>query len=87
MGKFNLLVDFAKAADLYIKAAKGTSTTAKSLKAALPKTLKELVDSRRGLYKLSPEEKVIDALKQVRTKGGQAKFPEEALRTEIKKVN
>ena len=42
---------------------------------------------RTGIYKLSPEEKVIDALKEVKTKSGKTKFSEEALRAEIKRVN
>ena len=42
---------------------------------------------REGIYKLSPEEKVIDALKEVKTKSGKTKFSEEALRAEIEKVN
>ena len=42
---------------------------------------------RGGIYKLSPEEKVIDALKEVKTKSGKTKFSEEALRAEIEKVN
>ncbi len=31
---------------------------------------------RTGIYKLSPEEKVIDALKEVKTKSGKTKFSE-----------
>lgn len=42
---------------------------------------------REGIYKLSPEERVIDALKEVKTKSGKTKFSEEALRAEIKRVN
>lgn len=42
---------------------------------------------RGGIYKLSPEERVIDALKEVKTKSGKTKFSEEALRAEIEKVN
>ena len=53
----------------------------------LPDYFRELSQSRRGIYKLSPEEKVIDALKEVKTKSGKPKFSEEALRAEIKKVN
>lgn len=53
----------------------------------LPDYFRELSQSRRGIYKLSPEEKVIDALKQVKLENGTPKFTEEALRSEIKKVN
>lgn len=53
----------------------------------LPDYFRELSQSRRGIYKLSPEERVIDALKQVKLENGTPKFTEEALRSEIKKVN
>ena len=53
----------------------------------LPGYFEELSQSRRGIYKLSPEERVIDALKQVKLENGTPKFTEEALRVEIKKVN
>lgn len=53
----------------------------------LPDYFRELSQSRRGIYKLSPEERVIDALKQVKLENGTPKFTEEALRVEIKKVN
>ena len=53
----------------------------------LPGYFEELSQSRRGIYKLSPEERVIDALKQVKLENGTPKFTEEALRSEIKKVN
>ena len=46
----------------------------------LPDYFRELSQSRRGIYKLSPEERVIDALKQVKLENGTPKFTEEALR-------
>lgn len=53
----------------------------------MPESLRSLAQSHTGVYKLSPEEKVIDALKEVKLPDGTQKFSEEALRTEIKKVN
>ena len=52
----------------------------------LPDYFRELSQSRRGIYKLSPEEKVIDALKEVKTKSGKTKFSEEALRMKSKRL-
>lgn len=53
----------------------------------MPESLRSLAQSRTGVYKIAPEEKVIDALKELKLPDGTQKFSEEALRTEIKKVN
>ena len=58
-----------------------------SSKSKIPENILKITNSRNGLYKLSPEEKVIDALKGVKDQSGKIKFSEDALKAEIKKVN
>jgi len=91
MGKTELALDLLKAGAKMFKAGGKISlkeaNNLKALKGKLPETLARCVESRTGIYKLSPEERVIDALKEVKTKSGKVKFSEEALRAEIKKVN
>lgn len=58
-----------------------------SSKGKIPEDILKITNSRNGLYKLSPEEKVIDALKGVKDQSGKIKFSEDALKAEIKKVN
>ena len=53
----------------------------------MPENLRSLAQSCTGVYKIAPEEKVIEALKELKLPDGTLKFSEEALRTEIKKVN
>lgn len=92
MGKIELGIDVLKAGAKIFKnggktVLKDVNVLKPSLKYKLPESLSDILSSKSGLYKLSPEEKVIDALKEVKTKSGKVKFSEEALRAEIKKVN
>lgn len=96
MGKVSLAINFAKACAKGLKSGKKIEFAAelkdvklfvKPINDMLPSKMKELVSSRFGAYKISPEEKVIDALKEITTKSGKTKYAENALRAEIKKVN
>ena len=91
MGKIDLGIDLFKVGAKIFKAggkkALKDSDFLKALKCRLPESLLPILNSRNGLYKIAPEEKVIDTLMEVKTKSGKAKFTEEALRAEIKEVN
>ncbi|PWL74264.1 hypothetical protein DBY21_09615 [Candidatus Gastranaerophilales bacterium] len=92
MGKIGLGIDLLKSGVKMFKSAGKTAVKdfeflKASSKCKMPEEFSAIFGSRSGVYKLSPEEKVIDALKEVKTKSGKAKFSEEALRAEIKKVN
>lgn len=96
MGKVDLAINLAKACAQGLKSGKKIEFAkelkdiklfVKPINNILPSKMKELVSSRFGVYKISPEEKVIDALKEITTKRGKAKYAEDALRAEIKKVN
>ena len=81
-----ITIDLAKALTNCVRYNKAPLKNPKSLNLPL-KSIQELFQTRTGVYKIAPEEKVIDALKNVKTSRGKAKFSEDALRAKIKEVN
>lgn len=81
-----ITIDLAKALTNCVRYNKAPLKNPKSLNLPL-KSIQELFQTRTGVYKIVPEEKVIDALKNVKTSRGKAKFSEDALRAKIKEVN
>lgn len=61
--------------------------TAVSPQKSLPLELQSLINSKSGLYKLDPSERLVDVLKEVTVDGNIPKFPEAAIRRKIQNVN
>ena len=82
-------INWLKAATILTKDVKSSKcmdlTSSKALK--MPSDILAIFEARNGLYKIAPEEKLIDTLSKITTSNGKAKFSEKALRAEIKRVN